>query len=97
MLVLAALFLLLLVDLGAALVSNEEWAAYKGKYNKNYTVNDNYHRALYDQKVEAVRSHNLKYGMGQVGYFMKLNEYSDTDQSVLYSYRSSLPAPPNPG
>ncbi|KAH8243656.1 hypothetical protein KR032_009168 [Drosophila birchii] len=93
MLILAVPTLLLLADLGTALVSDEEWAAYKNKYNKHYKFRDNYHRELYDKKVEAVRSHNLKYERGQVGYFMRLNEYSDTDQKVIYSYRTTMTPP----
>ncbi|KAH8373300.1 hypothetical protein KR200_001435 [Drosophila serrata] len=92
-LVLAVLTILHIVDLGAALVSDAEWAAYKSKYNKHYTFEDKHHRELYNKKVEAVQSHNLKYENGQVGYFMKLNEFSDTDQKVLYTYRSSMPPP----
>ncbi|KAH8292994.1 hypothetical protein KR054_003219 [Drosophila jambulina] len=93
MLLIAVLTLLHLIDEGSALVSDADWAAYKSKYNKHYTFDDEHHRALYDKKVAAVESHNLKYANGQAGYFMKLNEFSDTDQNVLYTYRSSIPPP----
>ncbi|KAH8336330.1 hypothetical protein KR059_001797 [Drosophila kikkawai] len=96
MLLLVALSIVHLLDLGAALVSDAEWAAYKSKYNKNYTLEDANHRGLYDKKVVLVRNHNLKYEKGQEDYFMKLNEFSDTDQKVLYTYRSTIPPPTDP-
>uniref|UniRef100_A0A6P4EBQ2 Cathepsin L1 n=1 Tax=Drosophila rhopaloa TaxID=1041015 RepID=A0A6P4EBQ2_DRORH len=94
--VVQALFLLPLVQFGMALVSDAEWAEYKAQYNKQYKFNDNFHRALYDKKVVAVANHNRLYDQGKVGFKMGLNEFSDTDQSVLFRYRTSMPIPPEP-
>ncbi|XP_017082105.2 procathepsin L [Drosophila eugracilis] len=87
------LLLLLLVELGWTLVSDEEWAQYKAKYDKHYRFKDGYHRDLYNKRVQAVADHNERYSQGLEGYQMGLNQYSDTDQSVLYSYRTSITPP----
>ncbi|KAI8046159.1 procathepsin L [Drosophila gunungcola] len=87
------LVLLLFVELGMGLVSDADWAQYKAKYKKQYKFTDNYHRAIYEKKVEAVASHNRLYSEGNVGFMLALNEFSDTDQGALLKYRTSLPAP----
>eukprot|EP00099_Drosophila_melanogaster_P012866 NP_001287191.1 uncharacterized protein Dmel_CG11459, isoform B [Drosophila melanogaster] len=87
------LILLLLVELGLTAVSDTEWDQYKAKYNKQYRNRDKYHRALYEQRVLAVESHNQLYLQGKVAFKMGLNKFSDTDQRILFNYRSSIPAP----
>ncbi|XP_017044214.1 procathepsin L-like [Drosophila ficusphila] len=95
--VLQVLLALILVDLGMALVSDAEWARYKARYNKHYKFNDNYHREIYNRRVQAVARNNRLFAEGKVGYKMGLNEHSDTDQSLLFSYRTSMKMPPDSG
>ncbi|XP_017082112.2 procathepsin L-like [Drosophila eugracilis] len=93
LLLVQVLLLLLLVELGWTLVSDEEWAQYKAKYNKHYKYKDNFHRAIYDRRVQVIADHNQRYSQGLEAFKMGISQYSDTDQSTLYSYRTSITPP----
>ncbi|KAH8336350.1 hypothetical protein KR059_003794 [Drosophila kikkawai] len=89
----SAIFLLLLVDLDAVLVSNAEWAAYKRLYNKAYAPEHDYHhRWIYSPIVAGVRKNNLEYAQGKVAYLLKVNEFSDTERSALFANSPPVPA-----
>ncbi|EDV47981.1 cathepsin L1 [Drosophila erecta] len=94
--VVQGLILLLLVELGLTAVSDTEWVQYKAKYNKKYGGRDGYHRALYEQRAPMVQHNNRLFSQGKVGFKMEINQFSDTDQSVLFRYRSSIPPPLEP-
>ncbi|XP_017046797.1 procathepsin L-like [Drosophila ficusphila] len=90
--VLQVLLPLILVELGMALVdSDEEWAQYKAKYNKHYTFNDNYHRGIYRESVQAVAKYNRLFAEGKVGFKLGLNERSDVDESVFFRSGTKRP------
>ncbi|XP_039494940.1 procathepsin L [Drosophila santomea] len=90
------IILVLLVELALAAVSDTEWDQYKAKYKKQYRSRDGYHRALYEQRVLAVEQNNVLHSQGKVGFQMGINQFSDTDQRMLFTYRSSIPAPLEP-
>ncbi|KAH8247637.1 hypothetical protein KR038_007360, partial [Drosophila bunnanda] len=93
MVAISAFFVLLLVDLEAALVSEQEWAAYKKQFNKHYAPEyDYYHRWIYSPILEKVKKNNLEYAQGNVSYLLKVNEFSDADRSALFANPPSLPA-----
>ncbi|XP_037716566.1 procathepsin L-like [Drosophila subpulchrella] len=91
------LFLLLFAEFGRSLVTDMQWAQYKAKYRKHYKLDDNYHRALYNRRVQTVANHNRLYSQGKVGFRMGLNEFSDTDQGLLFRYRTAVPPSQEPG
>ncbi|XP_016993968.1 cathepsin L [Drosophila takahashii] len=93
--VLEVIFLLLFVE-GLTSVSDLEWDQYKDQYKKQYRSTDNYHRDLYNKRVQVVADHNRLFSEGSVGFKLGLNEFSDTDQSVLFKFRTSIPTPPEP-
>ncbi|XP_017082111.1 procathepsin L-like [Drosophila eugracilis] len=93
LLLVQGLLLLILVQLGLTLVSDEEWAQYKAQYNKFYRFRDRYHRGLYDKRVQLVADHNRRYFQGLEGFEMRLNQFSDIDQKVYYSDRLLITPP----
>ncbi|XP_020810811.1 cathepsin L1-like [Drosophila serrata] len=89
----SALFLLLLVDLEAALIGEKQWTTYKRQFNKTYAPeHDYYHRWIFSAVDKLVRKNNIEYAQGKVAYFLKVNEYSDTDRSAVYANPPSMPA-----
>jgi len=65
---------LLFAEFGRSLVTDMQWAQYKAKYRKHYKLDDNYHRAIYNRRVQIVANHNRLYAQGKVGFRMGLNE-----------------------
>ncbi|XP_044248971.1 cathepsin L-like [Drosophila takahashii] len=90
------LVILFLVELAMSLLTDLEWDEYKDRYKKHYTSDDKYHRELLDRRIQAVVEHNRLYSQGKVGFRMGITEFSDTDQGILFSFRSVQPSPPEP-
>ncbi|KAH8292964.1 hypothetical protein KR054_001500, partial [Drosophila jambulina] len=69
-----------------------EWDEYKITFNKTHAAKyDDYHKRIYSNIVEGVRKNNLEYAQGKVAYFMKVNEFSDTDRSALFANSPPIP------
>lgn len=94
---LCILLLWMFLELGTSTsTADGGWTQYKMRFKKRYKLDDNYHRAIYNRKLRAMQRHNRLYLQGKVGYWMRLNEFSDSDQSVLFSYRTTVPPPLEP-
>ncbi|CAL1546702.1 unnamed protein product [Lymnaea stagnalis] len=58
--------------------ADDDWAAYKTKYNKAYTGDeDNRRRAIWQDTMTQVREHNALYAQGKTSFFMAENALSD--------------------
>ncbi|XP_041631802.1 crustapain-like [Drosophila kikkawai] len=94
LLILYLLPLLMFLELGMSTSNDDGWTQFKIKYKKRYnTEEDNCHRKIYNTKLRAIRAHNRLYLQGKVSYWMRLNEFSDSDHNLLFSYRRMVPPP----
>jgi len=54
------------------------WETYKQTYNKNYDdMHEVFRRAIWEKNLQHIRQHNLESDMGQHGFTLGTNEYSD--------------------
>jgi len=81
-----ALACLLSVALAAPFNSELDtyWETFKQTYNKNYDeMHEVIRRSVWEKNLKYIRQHNLESDMGQHGFTLGVNEYTDlTSESV---------------
>jgi len=62
------------------------WQSYKETYNKNYDqTHDRVRRFVWESNLKRIQRHNLEHDMGQHGFTLGTNEYSDMSHDEFVS------------
>jgi cathepsin L len=57
---------------------NEQWEAYKVKFNKDYSQDDEQaRRIIWEENIKRISQHNLRHDLGLHSYRLGLNHYAD--------------------
>ncbi|KAH8398950.1 hypothetical protein KR222_001607 [Zaprionus bogoriensis] len=64
-----------------SLVSDQEWADYKAKFDKQYDgAEDQKRRSLYEKAKDKIEAHNKKFETGEVTWKMGINHLADATE-----------------
>ncbi|XP_028627808.1 cathepsin J isoform X2 [Grammomys surdaster] len=54
-----------------------EWKAWKIKYAKSYSPEEELKRAVWEENMKMIELHNMENGLGKNGFTMKMNAFAD--------------------
>jgi cathepsin L len=77
--------------------TDEAWAAYKVKYDKNYSdnVEDEQRRAIWEGHLQMVEQHNARHSKGEVSYRLGMNKFADmTNAEFVETHNGLKQSPP---
>lgn len=70
-------------------VPDQEWAAYKAKFNKVYSGEDDVtHRNTYACTKQVIQKHNLRHSQGHESYTMGINHFTDLVSMYWITYNT---------
>ncbi|XP_055340679.1 procathepsin L-like [Paramacrobiotus metropolitanus] len=74
---------------------DDEWEAWKRQFGKNYedADADTFRRAIWEQNVQKVTHHNLKFDAGESSFRMALNAFSDLKPGGLFKKSRTIGNP----
>ncbi|XP_031214523.1 cathepsin 8-like [Mastomys coucha] len=73
---------------------DSEWQAWKIKYNKNYSLEEEgQKRAVWEENMRVVKQHNIEYDQGKTNFTMDVNTFGDMTSEEYRKMMTDIPVP----